>query len=67
MLKPYSTKRPRPIPVEFEQNFIEGGWSRVNHMFGKNPAVRYFTALGSERLRIARLAAVRKQREADRG
>jgi hypothetical protein len=46
MLKPYSTKRPRPIPVEFEPNFIEGGWSRVNHMFGKNPAVRYFTALG---------------------
>lgn len=62
MLKPYSTKRPRPIPPEFEEFFIRGGWSKVNQAFGKRPAVRYFTALGPERLSVARLAAVRKAR-----
>jgi hypothetical protein len=62
MLKPYSTKLARPIPPEFEPSFIAGGWAKVNQMFGKRPAVRYFTALGPERLSIARLAAVRKAR-----
>lgn len=62
MIKPYSTKLGRPVPVEFEPHFISGGWARVNQMFGKRPAVRYFTALGPERLKALRLAAVKMQR-----
>lgn len=54
MPKPYSTKRPRPVPAEFEQNFIDGGWRRVNLMYGKKPAWRYFTALGGEVLSAKR-------------
>lgn len=56
MLKAYSTKRTRPIPPEFEPAFIAGGWAKVNHMFGKRPSVRWFTALGPARLRAARIA-----------
>lgn len=57
MLKPYSTKLPRPVPAEFEQNFIAGGWARVNQMYGKRPAQRYFTLSGPEKLHAARKAA----------
>lgn len=62
MLKPYSTKRPRPIPPEFEEFFIRGGWSKVNQAFGKRPSVRYFTALGgTERFGVEREAERRKK------
>ncbi|MBB5709323.1 hypothetical protein [Sphingomonas xinjiangensis] len=61
MLKPYSTKRPRPVPPEFEQNFIAGGWARVNQMYGKNPALRYFRVSGPERLSLMRKAHVRRK------
>mgnify|MGYP004535177185 CR=1 FL=1 len=60
MLKPYSTKRPKPVPAEFEPNFVAGGWARVNQMYGKRPAVRYFQQSGPDRLRSARLAAAGK-------
>ncbi len=60
MLKPYSTKRARPIPAEFAQNFIEGGWARVSHMYGKNPAWRYWRALGGQSLSLQRDAYVRR-------
>lgn len=62
MLKPYSTKRPRPVPPEFEPTFVAHGWCRVNQMFGKRASVRFFAALGPARLRAARdahLAAAR--------
>lgn len=60
-LRPYSTKRVRPIPPEFEENFVDGGWPRVNHMYGKRPALRYFHAVGAERLAFLRQIAFRKK------
>lgn|GEM_PF-1784452 len=63
-LKAYSTRRIKRIPPEFEDNFIEGGWPRVNTMYGKRCANRWFVALGAERLKEARkqyLTAARSQ------
>lgn len=54
MPRPYSTKRPKPIPAEFEQFFIANGWTRCNNVFGKRETLRYVTALGVERLSAAR-------------
>jgi len=62
VIKPFSTKLGRPIPPEFEPSFITGGWSLVNQMFGKRASLRFYTVSGPERLRLLRLAAVRKQR-----
>lgn len=52
--KPLSTKLARPVPPEFEAMFLAGGWPKVNQLYGKRAAQRYFTALGSDRLRAAR-------------
>lgn len=62
MFKAYSTKRVRPVPVEFERNFIELGWCVVNHMYGKRAAQRYFIASGPQRLRKLRDAFTAEQR-----
>lgn len=62
MLKPYSTKLARPVPAEFQQHFLEGGWPRVSHMYGKNPAWRYWRALGGQALSRQRDAFVKRQR-----
>jgi hypothetical protein len=59
MLKPYSTKRPRPIPVEYEREFINHGHDHCKRMFGKRAAQRYFVALGPARLRAARVALLK--------
>lgn len=60
--RPYSTRRARPIPPEFEETFVRQGWCKVNHLWGKRAAVRYFTALGSQRLRAARDAYLETER-----
>jgi len=52
--KALSTKVAQPVPVEFRQVFVEQGWERVNHLFGKRASVRYFTVLGADRLRAER-------------
>lgn len=52
----YSTKKPKPIPAEFEAFFIAYGWQRANNVFGKRETLRYVTALGRERLAMARRA-----------
>ena len=62
MRKPYSTKIGKPVPTEFEAKFVEGGWGKVSLIFGKNPALRYYHALGGERLSLMRAAHVRKRR-----
>lgn len=62
MLKPYSTKRPRPIAPEFARTFIEGGWARVNLMYGKRCSVRWFKASGPRELRQQRDAYLASQR-----
>jgi hypothetical protein len=49
MAKPYSTKRPKPIPVEFQSYFLAHGWTRCNVAFGKRETLRYATALGLSR------------------
>lgn len=54
-LKPFSTKLIRPPAPEFEQNFIEGGWPRVNAMYGKRCAYRWYVMTGPEKLKAARL------------
>lgn len=54
--KPLSTKLARPVPPEFEAMFLAGGWPKVNQLYGKRAAQRYFTALGADRLRVARAA-----------
>jgi hypothetical protein len=64
MFKAYSTKRPRPIPAEFELKFVEGGWAKVNCMYGKRCSQRWFLAAGPQRLREARLAYRSAQRVA---
>lgn len=54
MPKPYSTKRWKPVPVDFEAFFIANGWTRSNVAFGKRETLRYVTALGRSRLSAAR-------------
>ena len=56
MLKPYSTKAPKPVPVEYERLFVEHGHNRCKCAFGKRAAQRYFVVSGPARLRAARLA-----------
>lgn len=52
--KAQSSKVAQPVPVEFRQIFVQHGWDRVNHLFGKRASVRYFTVLGADRLRAER-------------
>lgn len=65
MRKALSTKIAEPIPVEFEQVFIELGWERANRIFGKRASQRYFTAVGSDRLRQQRDAYLADRRAAE--
>ena len=53
-LKAQSTKVAQPVPAEFRQLFVQHGWERVNHLFGKRASSRYFTVLGAEQLRSER-------------
>jgi hypothetical protein len=53
-MKAYSTKQPRPVPVEYEQSFVRYGHSACQQMFGKRAAQRYFLATGPSRLRKLR-------------
>lgn len=62
MFKAYSTKVPKPVPAEFADVFMRKGWVRVNSMYGKRAAQRYFIASGPQKLRALRdayLLAVR--------
>ena len=54
MLKPYSTKAPKPVPAEYERLFVEHGHNRCKCAFGKRAAQRYFVVSGRARLRAAR-------------
>lgn len=58
---PYSTKRWKPVPVDFEAFFIAKGWTRSNLAFGKRETLRYVTALGRARLAEARRQYKREQ------
>ena len=53
-MKAYSTKQPRPVPVEYADTFVKHGHSVCQQMFGKRAAQRYFTASGPTRLRQMR-------------
>jgi len=64
MRKALSTKVAEPIPIEFERVFIELGWERANRIFGKRASQRYFTAVGSDRLRQQRDAYLAERRAA---
>ena len=61
-LKARSTKVAQPVPVEFRQLFVQYGWERVNHLFGKRASVRYFTVLGGDRLRAERNAHLNQRK-----
>lgn len=65
LLKSQSTKVAQPVPVEFRQIFVQHGWDRVNHLFGKRASVRYFTVLGADRLRTERGAYLSALRSND--
>jgi hypothetical protein len=54
VMKAYSTKQPRPVPVEYADTFVKHGHSVCQQMFGKRAAQRYFTASGPARLRQMR-------------
>lgn len=60
--KALSTKVAQPVPIEFRQVFVEQGWERVNHLFGKRASVRYFTLLGPDCLRAERNAYLDKRK-----
>lgn len=62
LLKSQSTKVAQPVPVEFRQIFVQHGWDRVNHLFGKRASSRYFTVLGGDRLRAERDAYLQARR-----
>jgi hypothetical protein len=55
MRKAQSTKIAEPIPVEFEQVFVELGWERCDRIFGKRATSRYVRASGADRLRAIRV------------
>lgn len=57
--RPYSTKTLRPPAPEFEPTFVQHGWSKVNRMFGKRCAHRWYIMLGGERLKAARVRFLR--------
>lgn len=59
MTKILSKKLPRPVPPEFEPMLLQYGWDKVNNVFGKNPAEKFYAALGAERLKAARARFVR--------
>ena len=52
--RPYSTKTFRPPAPEFEAIFIQHGWAKVNEMYGKRCAHRWYIMLGAARLKAAR-------------
>lgn len=60
-LKPYSTKAFRVPAPEFEEFFIQHGWAKVNRMFGKRCANRWYIMLGAERLKAARVRFLRNE------
>lgn len=62
--KAQSTKVAQPVPVEFRELFVQHGWERVNHLFGKRASSRYFTVLGADRLRAERDAYLSLRRSA---
>lgn len=59
--RPYSTKTFRPPAPEFEDIFVQHGWSKVNRMFGKRCAHRWYIMLGGERLKAARVRFLRNE------
>lgn len=65
--RPYSTKTwatmmPSPdVAKEFEQFFMTEGWSKVNRVYGKRCAHRWYIMLGGERLKAARVRFLRNE------
>ena len=62
MLKPYSTKRPLPVPAEYRREFVAHGHDHCKKLYGKRAAQRYFVMTGPADLRAERDAYVAKQR-----
>jgi len=56
MAKAYSTKILRPVPIEFEDNFVRHGQEVCEQMYGKRATMRYRFAIG-----VARLSRLRRQ------
>jgi hypothetical protein len=54
MIKAYSTKKHRPVPVEFEMTYIRHGQAVCEQMFGKRATTRCRFALGASKLKRAR-------------
>lgn len=48
------TSAPKPIPPEFMEKFVQHGWRRVEHLFGKSTAAAWRKAIGAKRMAEAR-------------
>lgn len=59
--RPYSTKVFRPPSPEFEAMFVTHGWSKVNELYGKRCANRWYIMLGAARLKAARVRFLRNE------
>lgn len=56
MLRAYSTKITKRVPVEFQANYIAHGVEVCEQMYGKRATTRYRFALGASKLKRARRA-----------
>ena len=54
MLRAYSTKVTKRVPVEFQANYIKHGVEVCEQMYGKRATTRYRFAIGASKLKRAR-------------
>lgn len=51
-----------PVPTGFVAKFLEGGWQKVEAMYGKRAVQRYAAVVGRDRLKQMRRDAVKGKR-----
>jgi hypothetical protein len=70
VLRAYSTKITKRVPVEFQDNYIKHGMEVCEQMYGKRATARYRFILGASKLKRARrqyLEAVNAKTETRQG
>lgn len=63
---PPSTKAPKPMPPEFPEMFVKGGWRMAEHLTGARTdlLLKWMEQAGPERLRTLRREYVRGDKTA---
>lgn len=52
----YSSRRIPPVPAEFVQQFLEGGWRRIERVYGgRNDLVRKWIAMAGGEVELKRM------------